>query len=86
MQKAIYKVRIKNGIILGGKEIEQTDWVLAQKQKHKHIVWKLKKTQAVNLELKKKIKNRVRKKVKALPSRKWKEDWGRILYRTSGFS
>ena len=31
MQKAIYKVRIKNGIILGGKKIEQIDWVLAQK-------------------------------------------------------
>ena len=29
MQKAISKVRIKNGIILGGKE--QTDWVLTQK-------------------------------------------------------
>ena len=51
-----------------------------------HTVWKLKKTWAVNLELKKKIKKRVRKKVKALLSRKWKEDWGRTLYRTSGFS
>ena len=61
MQKAIYKVRIKNGIILGGKKIEPIDWVLAQKQKHMHTVWKLKKTWAVNLELKKKNKEKSKK-------------------------